>query len=861
MPRSTSLQRLNMIWFYCCALLFILKTSNAGAADTILPNQILKDGETIVSSNEFFELGFFSRYLNVRYLGIWYKKIDKGSVVWVANREVPLVNRMGMLTFNDKGTLQLVNVNNTLIWSSQPSKTVTNINPVARLLDTGNLVIRDDISGYIIWQSFDHPGNTWLPGMKIGVDLVTGIQRNLTSWKTPGDPSPGSYTVSMDINGYPQLYITNMRDESSLQQRVGSVNGVGFSGMRGRRQNGYYEFEFVYKKREEIYINFTVLNSSSSFTRMILNYQGVFRRFVWSNSKWVPYITPFEDECGSYGLCGTYAGCNINNSPVCTCLEGFEPKLPEEWSVNNWSNGCKHEISMNNGNGHNFRKFSNLKLPDSRDTWFNSTMSLQECGNVCTSNVSCTAYANTDIREGGSGCLMWFSELVDIREAPQGDDSGQDIYIKMANPTLIGDKKKSHLKLTLPIVFVVVLIILALTLYAWRKKKSHEKGEDLELPLFSLDKIASSTGNFSLKNKLGEGGFGEVYKGVLEDGGEIAVKRSSKTSRQGLVEFQNEAICIAKLQHRNLVKLLGYYAQGDDMMLIYEYMPNKSLDYLLFDENNSLMFEDYETEANTNKVVGTLGYISPEYPTNGNFSAKSDVFSFGVLVLEIVSGKKNRGFSHQGHQDNLLGHAWRLYKEDRPLELVDVALGDSWTASEVLQAIHVGLSCVQHHADDRPNMSSVIHMLGGEGALPEPNQPGYYTEVTKPEVKFTSITPKVSGSICEFTITQLDARVENRKTTRPLDQSKVTYFIRRSVFLLKSKAYIHCCLTSQPSKTVISINPVAQLFDYGNLVIRDDISGNIIWQSFDHPLATRKENRGGPCNGGTAEPDIMEDFS
>ncbi|GKD98853.1 G-type lectin S-receptor-like serine/threonine-protein kinase, partial [Tanacetum coccineum] len=124
------------------------------------------------------------------------------------------------------------------------------------------------------------------------------------------------------------------------------------------------------------------------------------------------------------------------------------------------------------------------------------------------------------------------------------------------------------------------------------------------------------------------------------------------------------------------------------------------------------------------------GYISPEYAVHGRFSTKSDVFSLGVLVLEIVSGKKNRLFSHEDHSDNLLGHAWRLYKEGKAINLLSASLHDSCVVSEVLRSIHVGLLCVQHHAEDRPTMLSVVLMLIGEGALPQPKQPAFVTEAS-----------------------------------------------------------------------------------------------------------------------------------
>nr|GEY50409.1 G-type lectin S-receptor-like serine/threonine-protein kinase At4g27290 [Tanacetum cinerariifolium] len=159
-------------------------------------------------------------------------------------------------------------------------------------------------------------------------------------------------------------------------------------------------------------------------------------------------------------------------------------------------------------------------------------------------------------------------------------------------------------------------------------------------------------------------------------------------------------------------------------------------------------FVGQDTNAMTKKVVGTYGYISPEYAVHGRFSIKSDVFSFGVLVLEIVSGKKNREFFHENHGDNLLGHAWRLYKDDRSIELISESLRDSCVISEVVRSIHVGLLCVQHLAKDRPTMLSVLLMLASDSVLPPPKQPAFFTGDINQQLSSNS-------SANEYSITQL----------------------------------------------------------------------------------------------------------
>ncbi|PIM98652.1 Non-specific serine/threonine protein kinase [Handroanthus impetiginosus] len=500
--------------------LFFLSSSDiANAGDTINTTQIIRNGDIIASA--IFELGFFNPGNSTNlYVGLWYKNIAVRTPIWVVNRVSPLRNTTsGVLKVIQSGQLILQDENNNTIWSSNTSRIL--LNPIAQLLDSGNLVIREanDVrpENYL-WQSFDYPTGACLPGMDFGWNLITGKESFLSSWTSNDDPAPGPFTLHLDITGYPQMAI---KRENVVLYKRGPWNGVRFSGIQTVRQDPMY--------RANLFMNSTVVYYREyrvgDVWRVTINEFGVAQRWRWvaQSHEWVTYYNWPTDICDTYRLCGAHGSCNIGNSPTCGCLDRFVPRDEEGWTRWNWSGGCVRKSPLN-CKGDVFLRYSGIKMPDAQFTWYSASLSREECENVCLRNCSCMAYSNLDIRNGGSGCLIWFGDLVDIRLVP-GEE--QEIYIRMAASEL-------------------------------------------------------ATNDFSTSNKLGEGGFGPVYKGMLEDGMEIAVKRLSRTSMQGLDEFKNEVICISKLQHRNLVKLLGCCIQGEEKLLIYEYMPNKSLDFFLF---------------------------------------------------------------------------------------------------------------------------------------------------------------------------------------------------------------------------------------------------------------------------------------
>ncbi|XP_058076440.1 G-type lectin S-receptor-like serine/threonine-protein kinase At4g27290 [Magnolia sinica] len=766
---------------YFFHLLFIFSTyfsTSHATSDALTQGQSIVDGQTLVSEAGIFELGFFSPgglEHNCR-LGIWYHKVPEKTVVWIANRQSSssalMINEGGDLIIRDTG-----GVSSTV--ASGSGKNNTSL----KLMDSGNLVFFGD--SHVLWQSFDEAVDTFLPGMRLGVDKNSKREWILTSHRTLEDPSPGWFFLRLDRTGTgEQFYIW------SKVPREGNINYGDWRNFSSVSRM----FEFMYVSNEnETYVTYSVTDSSI-ISRFVLDLSGQIKQWTWSESarKWQLGLFLPNDPCKAYAPCGAYSSCKAGTSLQCNCLPHFSPRFPGYWKSNDYSAGCISEKPMHCGHKDGFILAEKMSFSKDSEILENSSLVDTDCKSMCLSNCSCTAF--TSAHENGTGCLFWHKELVSLRE---NYDGGRRLYVRVRIPETL-------------CVCVLGTDIAAANEYNEANDFEEEGKKNGRLPLFSFSSIACATGNFCAENKLGEGGFGPVYKGKLIGGKEIAVKRLSRSSGQGLVEFKNEIILIAKLQHTNLVKLLGCCIQGEEKILIYEYMPNKSLDKFLFDSSkraqldwgtrfhiiegiaqgllylhkysrlriihrdmkasNILLDSDMNpkisdfgmarifggnvSQENTNRVVGTYGYMASEYIMHGLFSVKSDVFSFGVILLEIVSGKKNTDFRHPTRSLNLLGHAWEFWKDGKAMELMDPLLDDPSPLSQLLRCIHVALLCVQDCAKERPAMSAVISMLTSETAnLPMPKQPAFFIErSTVAAVKPTTC------SINHVTVSTIEAR-------------------------------------------------------------------------------------------------------
>ncbi|TYH74728.1 hypothetical protein ES332_D05G422200v1 [Gossypium tomentosum] len=353
------------------------------------------------------------------------------------------------------------------------------------------------------------------------------------------------------------------------------------------------------------------------------------RELLWfeESQQWMSIWSEPRQFCEVLNSCGPFSSCS-EDTTSCRCLRGFYPSGKQQGQ----DGGCMRRVALTCGNGDNrdmFFRMNHVRYPVSSTQQINSSYNFpsgpqvsnsdaKACGEACLSNCTCSAYAyNT------SGlCLRWYGDILGLEKLPEKDPNGRTIFIKLA-ASEFDNGRGANWYLWIIAIPIVLLVFLPASYIVIRWKKSFKnkgdredpsqdillfdmemsittsssnflgsenprkrKRKDAPFPLFSFDSISLATDNFSSENKLGEGGFGPVYKGKLLNGQEIAVKRLSKRSGQGLEELKNETMLIAKLQHRNLVRLLGCCLEQGEKILIYEFMPNKSLDSFLFGSYN-----------------------------------------------------------------------------------------------------------------------------------------------------------------------------------------------------------------------------------------------------------------------------------
>ncbi|KAG6468243.1 G-type lectin S-receptor-like serine/threonine-protein kinase At2g19130 [Zingiber officinale] len=755
----------------------------SSAIDSISANNSLKGNQSTISVGGNFRLGFFtptgSSSLNF-YIGIWYDKISVFTPVWVANRATPVKDPTASeLRISGDGNLVLLLDNSSIIWSTNvtiPSDSAT----VAVILDTGNLQLRDESnSSLVFWQSFDHPTDTWLPGAKLRFDKLTNRTQPLTAWKSKVDPAPGIFTLEVDPAGTYQCYM--LWNSSRIYWSSGLWNGNTFGSIPeiAPSRNFGYGYQFV-DNEEEFYFAYTIDNPNMISRNVLDHDSGLSQQWTWTESSksWVLYWTQPPFRCSVFALCGSFSSCNDFTSSACNCIKGFRIKSRNDWDLGDKTAGCERitplQCEQNNSidsQRDGFFMMTNVRLPDKADT-LDMAGTSEECELACLNNCSCNAYSyNT------TGCYVWHGDLLNLQEQYNQPDAGT-LYLRLSALELQSSGSNKNRVVTWVIVGVVsTIVLLCLAIVTvWimiSKRRSRKMIQNLNraqssLVSFTYSELQHATRNFS--EKIGGGGFGSVFKGSLPGSVAIAVKKLEGL-RQGEKQFRTEVSTIGRIQHINLVRMLGFCSQRSEKLLVYEFMPNGSLNSHLFDRTAPSTVLNWRTryqiaigvakgldylheqcrdciihcdikpenillDASFNPKVadfglaklmgrdfsrvvttlrGTPGYLAPEWITGVAITTKADVYSYGMMLLEIISGRRNVEQTEQS--SDLYYHPTSMASKliaGEVATVLDGGLGHEEVDMEELErACKIAFWCIQNEESCRPTMGQVLQVLEG----------------------------------------------------------------------------------------------------------------------------------------------------
>jgi hypothetical protein len=758
-------------WLMLSLLFLGLSVNNhlSLGADTISANQYLSGDQTIVSARGNFVLGFFKPGSSSNYyIGMWYStsKVSTQTIVWVANRDKPVSDKSSSVLRISDGNLVLFNESQIPVWSTDLTSTTSSSPVEAVLLDDGNLVLKDGSnSSQHLWESFDHPAHTWLPGSKISFNKISNQNQLLISWKNEEDPAPGLFSLELQENTSEYIILWN---RSIPYWTSGAWDPIAkiFSLVPEMRSNYIYNFSYI-NNTNESYFTYSLYNPST-ISRFVMDVSGQIKQKTWlsNTNEWNLFWTQPKTQCEVYAFCGAFGSCNQKSLPFCSCLKGFVAKSQNDWNLSDYSGGCKRRTALQcentnltNGQQDRFLTMPSMALPVQPQSV--GVESATECEYTCLNNCSCTAYAYES-----NNCSFWVGDLLNLEQLLGDDPNGRTLYLKLAasefssknnNKGIIVGAVAGSVAAVLLGLFVVVILM--------RRKRAVGTGKTVEgsLVAFGYRDLQNATKNFS--DKLGGGGFGSVFKGTLSDSTVIAVKKLESIS-QGEKQFRTEVSTIGTIQHVNLVRLRGFCSEGARKLLVYDYMPNGSLESHLFHEKfldwktryqiaigtarglnylhekcreciihcdikpENILLDAYlcpkvadfglaklvgrEFSRVLTTMRGTRGYLAPEWISGVAITAKADVYSYGMMLLEFVSGRRNSEPSADGKIGFFPTRAASLIAEEGDvLSLLDPRLEGNANVEELTRVCKVACWCIQDDETRRPPMGQVVQILGG----------------------------------------------------------------------------------------------------------------------------------------------------
>ncbi|CAN1231813.1 G-type lectin S-receptor-like serine/threonine-protein kinase At2g19130 [Linum perenne] len=785
-----------LLWMFSLLILSLLCLNNklrpCHGIDMITATQSLTGDQTLVSAGGVFELGFFNPGESESYyIGIWYKQVSPRTVIWVANRDNPVFDRFSAeLKISDDGELALFDGGaNYATWSRQTYNSSSSVKAV--LLDQGNLVLlqTNGSSSSPLWQSFDEPGDTWVPGCKIGFNNVTKREAFLTSWKNREDPAPDTFYLRL---GSQQSLVSNFGGgllnseiritESSIIKNFVYVNNQNERSITFSQYNRTQIDKIVEEESDqEIQLLWHSMHKSkysndSLFSRYVVYVVGQIQLLIWAEftQQWIPIWKYPRSNCEINGYCGAYASCKEKSSYFCDCLEGFvsQDVFDDPVVGSSYMEGCNRRYPLQCEKPDWFFPYYNVTLPDYPN--ITSAASSQDCKTTCLRSCSCNAYSYNEDKQ----CFHWYVMLYNLQlDIP----NGETIYIKLAASEFstyvnkmsgIIHQKRNKIAIMIGSVVgsSVLLVLVLFIIFRWRHHIMLSPTNLMEgsLVVFTYRHLKIYTKNFS--DKLAEGGFGAVYKGTLPDSSVVAVKKLERINfriAENHEQFLAEVRTLGTIQHINLVGLRGFSSDKSTMMLVYDYMPNGSVASHLFKGNDDSNILDWKTRYSIalgtarglaylhencreciihydikpenvfldsefrpkvadfgmeklfgrdfNRVLttlkGTIGYLAPEWISGEAITAKADVYSYGMVLFELVSGMRNS----QRHV--CVGHYFPLWVANvineggNVAELLDPKLQGNADVEELERVCRVALWCIQNDQSHRPTMSHVVYFL------------------------------------------------------------------------------------------------------------------------------------------------------